>query len=51
MSFWIVSWSFLMMWISQPGMDALHKAAMLGSHEAPAAMTVPMGRDNPLESE
>jgi len=29
-SCWIVNWSFLMTWISQPGMDALHKAAMLG---------------------
>jgi len=40
--------SFLTMWISQPGMDALHKAAMLESCES---MTVPKKRDNSLESE
>ena len=33
MSCWIVKWSFLIMWISQSGMDVLHKAAMLRSHE------------------
>lgn len=44
MSCWIVNWSFLIMWISQPGMDVLHKAAILGSHECLEAIVVSIGQ-------
>lgn len=51
MSCWIVNWSFLMIWISQPGMDVLHKAAMLQSHERRVVMTVSIEQHDLLESE
>lgn len=41
-----MNWSFLMTWISQPGMDVLHKAATLGSHEPQSARVDRSNRAN-----